>query len=75
MKISGKNITLDQMLMAMAVDCLNFLCWTKTKEAQKGRNKPKRIIDTLMVDEKKDEYVTFETPEEYLEYVKRKKEG
>lgn len=71
MKLSGAKITLDQMLSAAALDSLNLLCWAKTKDAQKGRNKPKSILKALAGEEpNKDELVSFSTPEEWEAYMK-----
>lgn len=41
------------LLQAMAVDDLNFLAWCKTKDAQKGRNKPRSIYELLTKREEK----------------------
>lgn len=71
MKISESKITLDQMLYASILDGLNFLAWTKTKDASKGRNKPKSILTALTSGEekKKDDLISFSTPEEWEEYM------
>lgn len=74
MKLANRTITLEQTMMAMMVDSLNYLCWSKTKDATKGKNRPKRLLDILLKTEEKqkDELISFETPEEYLEYIKNK---
>lgn len=74
MKLANRTITLEQTMMAMMVDSLNYLCWAKTKDATKGKNRPKRLLDILLKTEEKqkDELVSFETPEEYLEYIRNK---
>lgn len=75
-KINNQNITLDQMLMALAVDNLQFLAWSKTKSAQKNQNRPDSLYKKLMGLDKKenDELMSFETPEEFEEYMKQKRE-
>lgn len=75
-KLGQVKLSLVEMLLALIVDKLSFLCWTKTKDAQHNRNKPKSLFEKLMgMDEKpKDELMSFETIEEYEAY-RRKKRG
>lgn len=47
MAISGQNLNLNEFLMATIIDRLNLILWTKTKDAEKGRNRPKSIIDNF----------------------------
>ena len=47
MAISGQTLNLNEFLMATIIDRLNLLLWTKTKDAEKGRNRPKSIIDNF----------------------------
>lgn len=47
MAISSQTLNLNEFLMATIIDRLNLLLWTKTKDAEKGRNRPKSIIDNL----------------------------
>lgn len=35
--------TLDRLLMAVVANGVNWLTWSKTKDGQKNRNKPKQI--------------------------------
>lgn len=65
MLLSGGKVSLDRMLRAKIADELTFLSWSKTKDAEKGKNRPKSILDTLLGNNKKEEYVTFETMEEF----------
>lgn len=73
MKLSGTKITIEQMLMAIIADNLQFLSWTKTKDAKHGRYKQKSILKTLQgeYDRPKDDLMTFKTIEEYEEYMKQ----
>lgn len=73
MKLADTRLTLDQMLLAMIVDNLNFLSWTKTKSAQKGKYNQKSLFKRLMGEDKenKDDLISFATPEEYEEYMKQ----
>ena len=47
MAISGQSLKPNEFLMATIIDRLNLLLWTKTKDAEKGRNRPKSIIDNF----------------------------
>ena len=51
--LSGRNATMDQILAAAIADRLGLLVWFQTKDGQKGRRRPERILDALM-DRKED---------------------
>jgi len=72
MKLSGSTLSISQTLMAMQVDCLNILIWSNTKDAQKGRNKPKSILNILLGNDKEkgEELMVFDSPEEFEQYMK-----
>lgn len=76
MKLSGHKITLDQMLRAIMIDNLQFLAWTKTKASAKGQNRPESLYNKLMGFDKKvsEELNSFETPEEFELWMKKKRE-
>ena len=59
--------------MAMVVDDLNFLAWTKTRDAKHGKYKQKSILKVLQgeYDTKKEDLISFKTVEEYEEYMKQ----
>lgn len=67
MKINGWNIDLTQQLIAMCADALNFLVWSKTRDAERGTNKPKSVYEALMGLEKKSKLRIFTTPEEFMQ--------
>ena len=77
--LSGNRVTLTEALMAIIADRLSFIAWTKTKDAQQGHKyNGKSIYETLTKPKQdKDEIISFDTVEEYDEYMKRfsKKEG
>lgn len=72
-RYSNSKISVDQILMAMVVDDLNFLAWTKTRDAKHGKYKQKSILKTLQgeYDTKKEDLISFKTVEEYEEYMKQ----
>lgn len=67
MKLSGLKYPLETILLAHAVDRLSLLVWSKSKDAESGRNKPNSIADKLLGNnvEQEREYVVFNSPEEF----------
>lgn len=48
MKLAGVRAPVETILLASAVDSLSFLAWAKTKDAEKGMNRPKAIINQFL---------------------------
>lgn len=46
--LSGRQVPLNTMLLASIADSLRWLQWTKTKDGQRGRNQPVRILNALL---------------------------
>lgn len=66
MEISGQKAPTNTMLLASMTDSLNWLVWSKTKGADKGKNKPKSILEKLLGStELKDEVMGFESGSEF----------
>lgn len=67
MFLSNQKITLEQSLLAIIADNLQFLAWTKTKDAEKGYNRPESILDALRHAGEKDdsEIVAFDDLESF----------
>lgn len=71
-KISDTKLTLEETLLAMILDGINFICWTYTKEAKKGRPYSKKSVLKLLngeYDKEKDDLEIFKTIEEFEEYM------
>ena len=51
--ISGTALTMEMALLAQIVDNTRLLVWAKTKDAEKGRNYPKSVLDQLLKREEK----------------------
>ena len=67
--ISGVNASLNTLLLACIVDRLGVLIWQKTKDGQKGRNRPKSFVESLV---KKDNDVeSFDSVAEFEKALKR----
>lgn len=65
MKLSGAPITHTEWLLARIADELRDQSWARSKDGEKGRNRPKHILDKLLGLEKKEQYATFETMEDF----------
>ena len=71
LKMTGAKITLQEMLLALTVDRLGLLWWSKTVDGQKGRNRPESIFALLCNEpiEKKEQ--AFNSGEEFEEMKKQ----
>lgn len=66
MAISGMRVNTETILLAKAVDSLNFLAWCKTKDAEKNANRPSSILEALLHPEKQEKETTsFNSSEEF----------
>lgn len=76
-KLAGQKLTFNQLINTLMLDDLNLNLWTKTKDATKGRNKPKSLYKMLMgLDkEKKEELRVFGSAEEYEAWRKTIQDG
>lgn len=64
-KISGSDLPYGIMMQAAIYDDLQWLVWSKTKDAQHGRNKPKSLLERMRKQEEKEDYKTFKTVEAF----------
>lgn len=69
MKLSNQTVTSEMLINAAILDNLSFIAWSKTKDAQKGKNAPDSLVARLQGKHKddKNEFVTFENPEDFFE--------
>ena len=65
MKLSGAKVQPDFLLLAAAVDRLSLLVWSKTKDAEKGRKRPKSLVEVLNGKKKDSDVMAFNTAEEW----------
>lgn len=47
MKLGGAKVTPEIVLLSGVIDRLNLILWSKTKDGEKGRNRPKPILSDL----------------------------
>ena len=64
-KLSNRNLSLEELLLAALVDRISLLVWAKTKDAQKGINKPKSIVGLFEKHKKSNDYQGFDSIEDY----------
>lgn len=64
MAVSGASVSTDMLMKAIMADALNLLVWSKTKDAQKNRNRPKSIVD-MVTQKKTSDLEAFRTVEEF----------
>ncbi len=62
--ITGRNMSVDTMLRAVIADRLGILVWLKTKDGQKGRNRPESFVD-LLNGTRENETAGFDSPEAF----------
>lgn len=48
LKLNDSRISTDTLLLASAVDQLNFIAWSKTEDAQNGHGRPKSVVKALI---------------------------
>ena len=70
MKISGTNYPLETMLTACIVDRLSILVWSKTKDGEKSRNRPKQIVGQMLGKQEEKEVLTFKSAEKFEDALK-----
>ena len=64
-KMNGVKANDTQLLLASIFDGVNMLLWARTKDAEKGRNKPKSYAESLFVKDKKTEVQVYESAESF----------
>lgn len=66
-KVAGQPTDSTTIFLAGILDRLSFIAWTKTKDAQKGHNRPKSILDELFEKRTDKNFEVYETGEEFLQ--------
>lgn len=68
MRMSNQIIPMETLLLAGLSDKISVLLWTKTKDGQKGRNRPPMIFDAFNQNKTKQrETVVFNSGEDFEE--------
>lgn len=74
MKLSGRLVPLDTLLLAGISDRLSTLVWFKTKDGQKGKNRPTSLTELLTNSNKpskKEDVITFNSGEDFTKVRER----
>lgn len=71
MKVAGLDITPEIMLQSAIVDRLGIMVWQRTEDGQKGRNRPKSILETLLNKTNESEVSNFTSGKEFEEERQR----
>ena len=76
-KMLGQPAETNTILLAGILDRLSFLAWTKTKDAQTGRNRPESVVDKLLNGDKKPEreFEVFNSGKEFMERLNQLRKG
>ena len=71
MRKNNALVRTNTLLQAQILDALHLNIWMKTKDAEKGRNRPKSIAEQMLIHD--DDITAFETGEELLAELERRK--
>lgn len=63
--MSNQKVQVKTQLVAMIADAVRWLCWSKTKDGSRNRNRPESILDRLLQGPKVKEVQSFRTAEEF----------
>ena len=76
-KMTGQTVDSNTILLAGILDRLSFLAWTKTKDAQTGRNRPESVLNKLLNGNKKPEreFEVYNSGEEFMERLNQLRKG
>lgn len=81
MKASGAKLSLQTLLLVRIHDYISWIQWANTEGAQNGSTKAAQILPKLLGMEDGEEFVTFDTPDDFqreyqrlLQNAKRKEE-
>ncbi|WYJ90905.1 hypothetical protein A5888_002673 [Enterococcus sp. 9E7_DIV0242] len=76
MKMNNQIVPLETTLLAGIADRLSVLVWSETKDGQRGKNKPKFILDSLSGKPPvKKEEIVFNSSEEFEKTRRKLLEG
>lgn len=70
MKASGYKITLKEQLLALILDDIRFIKWTKTDHGRRRTYDGKSIFEMLMHPKEKEDYMVFDNAEDFDAFMK-----
>lgn len=76
LKLSGLSVPINTMILATIADACRTLVWHNTKDAKKGRNKPKSLFALLTKEGTRSEAeVSFGSGADFLEWREKMLKG
>lgn len=74
-ELAGVKYTESEIMQARIADILSLLLWTKTKDAEHGRNKPESLVEKMLNKDKEAKqdfkHDVFNSVEEFEEARKK----
>lgn len=74
-KLSERRFTLSEIMDAVMIDRLNWLCWSKTKDASKGWNRPSSLAERMLKKPEVHRAKGFGSADEFMKWRSRFVEG
>ena len=66
LKMSDQSVSFERLMLIKIYDTVNWIAWTKTKDAQKGRRAPESMLSKLIKkNEEKDNVLVFDSVEDF----------
>jgi hypothetical protein len=65
LKLNNSSYPTEALLLAACLDRLSLLLWSKTKDAEHGKNRPASVYDVMTGQSKEKEILTFASGEEF----------
>lgn len=65
LKAANRRLTLEEALITAILDRTNMLLWAKTKDAQRGTNRPKSMFEALENPPKEKDFKVFNSVEDF----------
>lgn len=65
MAISGISFSQERLILAAIADYLAVLVWSKTKDGQHNRNRPKSLYELFVGQQDRREIIAYSSPEEF----------
>lgn len=74
-KVAGQPVDSVTLMLAGIIDRLSFIAWTKTKDAQKGHNRPDSVLDKILNKQSKKAFEVYDTGEEFMNRLNQLRKG
>ncbi|MDK6371997.1 MULTISPECIES: DUF5361 domain-containing protein [Aerococcus] len=64
-KLSGQKLSYDSLLLTSIFDQINLLLWSKTKDGQKGKNRPDSLTKEITGKKEESKVTAFTSGEDF----------